>query len=144
MATVSYVSADVRTHKATSADLTTGTLGETVVRGQPIYLSSADNKWYLTDGDTADPAVASFDGYALDSGDDGEVIAIQTGGQIYLGVDVTPGMLYVVSATAGETEEATSALVSGLNTTLIGYGEDVGSFNVLTIDKIETLETIYP
>jgi len=122
MANLAYVSIGVRTVQATSGQLTTGTLGEAANRGQPLYKSSTDNKYYLADGNTVDPAPAAFVAYALDTGVEDDVIGLQTGGIIYLGVNATQGMVYFVSDDVGQTESGDTALVSGLNPTIIGYG----------------------
>lgn len=139
MAILAYSSAAVRSVAATSAQITIGQLGEGVNKGQPLRQSTADSKYYQCDGDTIDPVSAEFDGYALDNGLTDENIAIQIGGTIYLGVAAVEGMLYCVSPTKGQTEEATSALAAGTNTTLIGYGDEDGN---IVIDKIETALTI--
>lgn len=139
MSILAYVSADVRTVSATSSQQTIGTLGEAINKGQPVRKSSADNKYYLCDGDTVDPVSAEFDGYAKDSGAEDDVIGIQTGGTIYLGVAATPGMPYFVSATAGQTESGDTALASGLNPTMVGYGDDDGN---IVINKLEIGITI--
>jgi len=144
MAVLAYVAEDVRTIEATSQQLTTGVLGETGVKGQPVRQSSADNKYYLVDGDMVDPVNSEFAGYLLQSGIDGDSVGIQIGGEIYLGINTVPGMLYTCSATKGQTEECTSSVASGLTTTLFGYGKDAGTFNSLVIYKLETVETVYP
>ena len=139
MAILAFVSANVRSVVATSSQVVIGQLGEAAVAGQPLRQSTADSKYYQCDGDTIDPVSAEFDGYALNNGGIDEKIAIQTGGTIYLGVVAVEGMLYCVSPTKGQTEEATTTLAAGTNTTLIGYGDDEGN---LVIDKIETALTI--
>lgn len=139
MAILAYSSAAVRSVVAASSQISIGKLGEGVNKGQPVRQSSADSKYYQCDGDTIDPVASEFDGYALDNGVTDENIAIQTGGTIYLGVATVEGMLYCISPTKGQTEEATSALVAGTNTTLIGYGDEDGN---LMINKIETALTI--
>jgi|ETNvirnome_2_300_1030623.scaffolds.fasta_scaffold16334_2 hypothetical protein len=141
MANVAYVAAGVRTVSATSSQLTTGVLGEAVTRGQPLYQSSTDSKYYLADGNTVDPAPAAFAAYALDTGVENDTISIQTGGIIYLGVDVTQGMVYFVSDEVGETESGDTALASGLNPTVIGYGN---ADNELVIDVTVVGLAIYP
>jgi hypothetical protein len=139
MAILAYDAAGVRSVVATSAQVVIGQLGEAVAAGQPVRQSTADSKYYQCDGDTIDPVSAEFDGYALNNGGLDDNVAIQSGGTIYLGVATVEGMLYCVSPTKGQTEEATSALAAGTNTTLIGYGDEDGN---LVIDKIETALTI--
>ena len=141
MAVLAYVSGSVRTAAATSSQLTTGVLGETVEAGQPLYQSSADNKYYECDGDTVDPANASFDGFALNGGDEDDTISIQTGGSIYLGVSATQGMFYCVSATKGNIEDAVAALTTGLNSVIVGYGDASGN---IVIDVTESGLNVYP
>jgi hypothetical protein len=139
MAILAYSASGVRSVVASSSQVTIGQLGEGVAAGQPVRLSSADGKYYQCDGDTVDPISAEFDGYALNNGVTDEKIAIQTGGTIYLGVAAVEGMLYCVSPTKGQTEEATSALVAGTNVTLIGYGDEDGN---IVFNKVETAFTI--
>lgn len=129
----------VRSVETTSAQLVTGTLGEEGEAGQSVRLSSSDNKYYLSDANTIDPILSEFDGTLLNGGAENEKVAIQIGGTFYPGVDAVEGMLYCVSATAGEIEEATSSLVTGNNTTLIGYGDENGN---IVISKLETGLTI--
>ena len=127
MAVLSRVSTGVRTVVATSSQLGTVVLGETGQPGEAYRISAADSKAYLCDANAVDPANAEFDGYLLNGGVADEVVAIQTGGTIYLGVATIEGMFYCVSPTPGETEEATSALVSGNVGTVIGYGDEDGN-----------------
>lgn len=127
MAVLSRVSAGVRTISATSAQLTTITAGEAIDRGEAYYISAEDGKAYLSDADSVVAGASNFDGYSLAILDIDEIGAAQTGGTIYLGAAAVEGMLYCASPTPGETEEATSSLVSGNTTTLIGYGNDDGN-----------------
>lgn len=135
MAVLSRVATGVRTVTATSAQLTTITVGETISAGQQYRISTADNKAYLPDANVIDPTGAEFDGYALGSASADQKVAAQTGGTIYLGVAAVEGMFYCVSATPGETEEATSALASGNIGTIVGYGDEDGN---VVIDPIES------
>ena len=141
MAAFPYVSAGVRTVEATQAQLSTGVLGETVEKGQPLYQSSTDNKYYLCDGDTVDPAKASFDAFALDNGDENDNIALQLGGKIYLGADSKQGMFYCVSADTGNIEEVVAGLTTGVNSTLVCYGDESGN---MVINVVETTLNVYP
>ena len=127
MAVLSRVSTGVRTVVATSSQLGTATLGETGQPGQQYRISPSDGKAYLPDANVIDPTQAEFDGFLKDGGAADDVVAVQTGGTIYLGVAATEGMFYCVSTTPGETEEATSALVSGNIGTVVGYGDEDGN-----------------
>lgn len=127
MAILSRVAAGVRTISATSSQLTTITAGESIDRGEAYNISAEDGKAYLSDANSVVAGAAGFDGYSLAVLTADQVGAAQTGGTIYLGAAAVEGMLYCVSPTSGETEEATSSLVSGNTTTLIGYGDDDGN-----------------
>jgi len=135
MAILSRVAAGVRTVSATSSQLSTVTAGETGEAGQMYRVSTSDNKAYLVDANVIDPVSAEFDGYLLGNVTIDKSVAVQTGGTIYLGVDTVEGMVYCASDDPGETEEATSALVSGNVGTVVGYGDANGN---LVMSKIET------
>jgi len=137
MAVLAVVAADVRTVEATSAQLTTVTLGETVTQGQ-AYRIASDSKAYLTDSNAAIEG-AEFDGIFIQDGVLDNVCAAQTGGKMYLGVATKEGMLYTGSPTPGAIEECTSAVASGNTTTLMGYGDSDGNF---VFNVLETGETV--
>lgn len=134
MAILTRVSTAVRTISAANGELTVVTSGEIGEAGQSYYIAS-DNKAYLTDANSTD----EFDGYLLGNVGVDEKVAAQTGGVIYLGSDATQGMLYCTSPTKGETEEATSSLISGNITTCHGYGDANGN---VVMTKIETEQLI--
>jgi hypothetical protein len=82
------------------ATTTTGTLGETVDAGMPVYLKAADSKYYKAIATS--PDVAAAIGLALNGGGAGQPVKIQTGGNINPGAVLTVGETYYVSNTAGK------------------------------------------
>jgi len=138
MTALAYDSTLVRTVEAQASDVALIQLGEAVNAGQAIQKAS-DNLWYLADGNGSGVPL-TFGAYAVQNGGANDRILSQRGGTIYLGVDTEEGMLYVLSSTPGGTENVVEALVtSGLEVTLIGYGDDAGN---LVIKRVETGFTI--
>lgn len=75
------------------------TFGETVTKGQPVYRSTTDDKWYKADADVL--ATAKARGIAIVGGVANETGVIQTDGKLQMGAILTVGTQYVVSVTAG-------------------------------------------
>lgn len=79
--------------------------GEAISQGQPIYQSSADSKYYLSDANVE--ARASCDAIALTPGglDEYGIVALPSNetdkSLVNLGATLVVGETYVVSATAG-------------------------------------------
>lgn len=101
-----------------------GTAGAAITAGQSVYLKNSDKKWY--------PALAAGSveqsgqygaGIALDSAPGaGQAITVFVSGTIDLGVELTLGQLYVVSANAGGIAPS-SDLISGNFVTILGVGQ---------------------
>lgn len=97
MADLSQTPANVKS--GTNAVTSLVTAGEAITQGQPVYLSTADGKWYKADAN--DSAKYNATGVALTPASTNEQFVVQTGGQMNLGATLTTGSVYVVSATAG-------------------------------------------
>jgi len=94
--------------------------GEAVSHGQPVYLNTTDNKWYLADANTS----------VTTAGDDGIAIALTPGatdgygevvvsGTYFAGITLTEGDVVVLSATSGALAPVAD-LTGGMNVTIIG------------------------
>ncbi len=99
MADVSITSANV---KAASESVRTiqGTLGETLVAGDLVYLKSSDSRYWKTDSDAADTAVAA--GVVLIGGSAADIGTIVTHGAVTFGAVLTAGVVYVLSSNAAK------------------------------------------
>jgi len=82
-----------------SARTTTGTAGETITAGQPVYLDAATARYKRTLHTGSTTAVAV--GIALHGAANGQPLTIQTGGALTLSAVMTAGEIYAVSANAG-------------------------------------------
>jgi hypothetical protein len=85
--------------KSTNAQTQSGTAGETVTAGQPVYLSSTDSKLYKSDAN--DSQKYSAVGIALHASLASQPLTYQTGGDITIGATTAVGSIYMVSPTAG-------------------------------------------
>lgn len=75
--------------------------GETIAAGQPVYYSTTDTEYMLTDADASVTAAAAK-GVAITPGVNGGYGYIATGGSIILvGTTMTVGETYLVSDVAG-------------------------------------------
>lgn len=85
---------------ATGYQFTDGVAGETITRGQTVYLKASDSRWWKSqaDGTSAESTVI---GIALQDAGAGQPLRVQTGGDLGVGAILTVGQVYVVSATAG-------------------------------------------
>ena len=74
-------------------------VGETVTQGEPLYLKTSDNKYWLADADVAASAVVA--GIALTPAAADGYVVMATSGAVDVGGTLTVGETYIVSATAG-------------------------------------------
>lgn len=98
MAQVAQTAANVRAGAAavTAVELA----GEAFSAGQPVYLSSADGKYYKCDAD--DSAKIAIKGLALTGSDgDGSTFVIQTANECNIGGTTAAGQIYIVGANGG-------------------------------------------
>ena len=73
-------------------------VGETVTQGEPLYLKTSDNKYWLADADAAASAVVA--GIALTPAAADGYVVMATSGAVDVGGTLTVGETYIVSATA--------------------------------------------
>lgn len=122
MADYSVVAADVEADALVESNQVTGTSGEAITAGQPVRVSSADNKIYQGQADTLDNS--DVVGIALNSAPgDNQPITYATTGAIDLGVSVDDGDIAVLSATKGGIAPAAD-LVSGNFPAVLGVFAD--------------------
>ncbi len=99
--------------------------GEAITAGQSLYKKPADGKWYKADCNAAAPA-NHFDGIALNGAGTGQVLAVQTGGQITIGATVVVGTIYVLGAVAAGDINPVGDLTTGWFTCIIGIAITAG------------------
>ncbi|UES51572.1 hypothetical protein [Roseibium aggregatum] len=78
-----------------------GTGGAAITAGQPVYKDSADDKYKLSDCDSATEATRQCDGIALNGCADGQPLAVHKSGPLTVGAVLTAGQAYYLSATPG-------------------------------------------
>lgn len=122
MADITITAGDVQA--GSSARTTTGTAGETITAGQPVYLDSSTQRYKraLHTGSTTAVAV----GIALHGAANGQPLSIQTAGAITLSAVMTAGEIYAVSANAGGIAPC-GDLGAGDYTTVLGVAESTSS-----------------
>lgn len=98
MADITVTAANVKP-VGTSRTLQTVRYGETVTQGQPVYLKSADDKYWKADADTSAEAAAI--GIVITPGVADDYGVIVTTGQVNMGATLAVGQVYVVSVNAG-------------------------------------------
>ena len=96
MADLSVVAADVVS--VSGATTIRGTAGVTITAGQLVYLNSSTGKYALAQGDAA--TTDSVVGIAAHGASNNQPLQIITGGVVDLGVTLTVGEIYVLSAAA--------------------------------------------
>lgn len=127
MADVAVVADDVR--QGTGITALQGVAGEVLEPGDAIYIRLFDTKGYLCDAND-DEETAQFDGIVLTpAGIDDPFLYQPPNGKIYLGVDVDPGQIYVVSANPGKIAPAEDG-ASGWYTSPVGVGDDDGNLDM--------------
>lgn len=97
MADITVTPADVELQGSANIDVKQA--GETVTRGEAVYLKS-DGKYWLADA--AATTTAAVKGIALTSGVADQEIAVVLSGKIDLGATLTVGQVYVLSGNAGK------------------------------------------
>jgi hypothetical protein len=108
--------------KATTTGLTkqVANAGETIAAGDVVYLETvAPNagKWLLADANV--PAKARISGVALNGAAIDQPVTAATQGEIDLGVALTVGLIYILSANPGKIAPDTD-LVAGWTTCILG------------------------
>lgn len=119
--------------KGSGADVTIGTIGETITAGQAVYLKAADSRYWKAQADGT-AAEAAAVGIALNGGAAGQTVQVLTRGLITIGATVAAGVFYFVGPTAGGIG-LSSDITSTHYVTKLGYATTTG---ILTIDVTAT------
>ena len=113
---------------SSTAKPSTGKCGEAITAGQVVYLDSTSGELHRASSNGAGTSKA--DGIALNNCSAGQPISYAPSDQEFSpGFLVTPGEIYVVSATAGSIAPAVD-LVSGKYTTVIGVGKTTSQMSL--------------
>lgn len=86
---------------SSDAVLQTGTAGEALTAGQPVYRKVADGKWYKADCNSATAEVRIAAGISTVGAAAGQPVVVQRSGSITIGATMTAGVVYYLSGTAG-------------------------------------------
>ena len=133
MADLSFTAASVLVESTPTPVYGSGTLGATLVRGDAVYLDSADNKLKGAIATSLAPSRAV--GLLLSDGADGQDVFYLVRGWI-AGATITKGLVYIVSgATAGKLSPHTDATTpaSGEFVTIVGIGQ---ANNILAVNFV--------
>lgn len=103
--------------------------GATIAAGEMVYLDATTKTWKLADADSATQEIQETTGMALNGAAAGQPLAVQTSGDVALGVVLTAGSRYYLSSTPGKIEPEAD-LSAGEEINLIGLAK---STSVLTI-----------
>lgn len=87
--------------KSTNAQTASGTAGETITAGQPVYLDTTVTPNVLKKADANDSLKYNAVGIALHASLASQPLTYQTGGDITIGATTAVGTIYMVSPTAG-------------------------------------------
>lgn len=77
------------------------TYGETIAVNDALYLKASDGKVYKTDADFDDERIHNFVGFAKEAGNANDVKKVQIGGKVSGFSELTIGVDYYLSNTAG-------------------------------------------
>ena len=134
MADLTITAANVVPSSAVAAKppiFTTGTAGETITAGQPVYIKSSDGLLWKADAN-ASSATAAAVGIALHGATAGQPLAYQTSGALAFGAILTAGAYYVVSDTAGGIMPTADLSALDYSTLLMyGYSTSIAIVNIV-------------
>jgi len=102
---------------------TAGIAGETLTAGQSVYYKISDGRWYKAQATTL--ALSGYGtqvGICLVGGTVGTAVTIATSGDVDLGVSVTVGTIYVISAANAGGIAPWADLASTNLVTILGVG----------------------
>ena len=128
MAALSITVANVK--KLAGSSTTSGIAGETITRGQAVYLSSTGK---LLKADATYEYSANAVGIALDDAGDNQPLVYQTSGPMNIGATTVKAELYVLDDAAGGIIAFSDASAPSTPDykTILGIAEDVnGTFHV--------------
>jgi hypothetical protein len=103
----------------------TGTAGEAVTAGQPVYRAAATGRYFKSDANSATAEVRGVRGIALNAASAGQPLTIQTGGSLTLGATLTVASGYYLSGTAGGIAPVAD-LATGIYPVLLGFATTTG------------------
>jgi len=84
-----------------NAVIESGTAGETITAGKPVYKSAATKKWILADSNSATAEVRQSTGIALNSAALNQPVSVHKFGDLTMGATLTAGTAYFLSDTPG-------------------------------------------
>jgi len=125
MADLTQTVANVRRQITTQRG--SGTAGESISAGMPIYRLSTDNKWYKAGNGSA--TLADAGGIALTNADVDEILDYAISGGINVGATLTLAEIYVLSDTVGKIAPA-SDLGSGDFVTILGVASSTSQLEL--------------
>lgn len=115
-----------------SAYLQTFTAGAAITAGQLVYVDAADGTVKLAYA-TSTAAIAAIKGIAVDDAASGQPCIVKNAGDIDLGVTLTVGVIYILSANAGaiapSTDLASSSYLSILGVATAADNLKLNIFN---------------
>lgn len=114
--------------KNAGAQIVNGYAGATIIAGQAVYREAATGTFKLADSDSPTAEVKAMAGIALHGSTAGQPLAVQTGGDIALGVVLTAGSPYYLSETPGGIQPA--ADLAGEDVVQIGLAKTT---SILTV-----------
>ncbi|MDX0315904.1 hypothetical protein GOC54_33815 [Sinorhizobium meliloti] len=112
----------------TNSTRDTGTAGETITAGQPIYLDATTNKWMKSDNNGT--GTRTVHGISLNGASLNQPVSIHKSGDITIGATLVAGTDYWLSGTAGGICPRAD-LVAGMDTIQVGIAK---STSVLSVD----------
>lgn len=112
----------------TNSTRDTGTAGETITAGQPIYLDATTNKWMKSDNNGT--GTRTVHGISLNGASLNQPVSIHKSGDITIGATLVAGTDYWLSGTAGGICPRAD-LAAGMDTIQIGIAK---STTVLSVD----------
>lgn len=113
-----------------------GTAGETITAGQPVYLDSATKTYKLSDADAAGKQAVR--GIALNGASSGQPLTIHRQGDLTIGATLVAGSRYYLSGTAGGIAPEAD-LAAGDEVILLGIATSTSVLAVLIHDSGVTL-----
>lgn len=106
-----------------------GKAGYAATAGQAVYLDTADNRYKLSDSNSATAAVRKVDGITLNAAALNQQLAVHTRGPITIGATLTPGQTYALSETPGGIQPVAD-LAAGEYPTILGMATSASVLEV--------------
>lgn len=115
--------------KGTGARTSKGTAGATITAGVPLCKNPTGGKLEAADANGASAYMKVVIGISLHGASDGQPLEYIIGGNLTINAVMTPGTIYVLSATAGGIDAA-SALASGHTVDVLGVATSTTNLNL--------------